>query len=486
MNFIDLIFGGGIIGGVLGLIVFFFLIGFLKYVIRVTLPDKILVVTGRRKKFKGGKRFGFTVERGRTHVYPYINQVGYLDLGILPINVRVEGVNSANGITLGADATACVCIDDDNEPMLYSAVERLMGKDREQIHTQIRQTLVGNFRGALNKATPLQAIGMEESLEELESAEERSPEGASEDPGEVLIDLTGAKTPTGERPSETRKIMKGERAEFRSDLLKDINDDISHFGMKVVSVSLQRIWDNSNYIANLAQKTLSLKRQAVEIQEKRLRAKAEQAESDAERRKSVAKSQAEERILKTKEKVEVFRRESEAQIQQARLEADNEIAEAQNKGEREVQEQMVELQKLKNRSYVLLEAEARQKATQIIAQGEKEAVNIREKVRNHILRQKADMLIESGDVGKVVLFIQQQLPHLFEAYRQYAEGLSVESFVVMDEKRGFNGAVNRGPAAFVDFLQYLEQGLGVSVRGLLQYSNAHTAHNTSERKEASQ
>jgi hypothetical protein len=54
--------------------------------------------------------------------------------------VRVEGVNSANGITVGADATACVCIDDDDEAMLYSAVERLMGKDLQQIHDQVQQT----------------------------------------------------------------------------------------------------------------------------------------------------------------------------------------------------------------------------------------------------------------------------------------------------------------------------------------------------------
>ena len=464
-----LLFGGsaigGIGGGIAGLIVFFFLIGFLKYVVRVTLPDKIIVVTGRKKKFKSGKKFGFTVERGRTHVYPYVNQVGHLDLGILPIDVRVDGVNSANGITLGADATACVCIDDDDEAMLYSAVERLMGKSREQIHEQIRQTLIGNFRGALNKATPLQAIGMEETITEEEEpveGQEKSLEGdqAGKD---VLLDLTGKEKPPA-------KVVTGERAEFRSDLLKDINDDISHFGMKVVSVSLQKIWDTSNYIANLAQKTLSQKRQEVEIEEQRLRAKAEQSESDADRRKSVSRSQAEQNILKTKQKVEVFRRESEAQIQQARLEADNAIAEAQNKGEREVQEQKVVLQKLKNRSGILLEAEARQKAAQIIAQGEKEAVTIREKVRNHILRQKTEMLAEAGDVGKTVLFIQQQLPHLFTAYRQYAGGLSVDSLVIMDNEKGFNGAVNRGPEAFVDFLRHLEQGLGVSVRDLLSYS----------------
>ena len=104
---LKLLFSGpaAVAGGVLGVFAFFVLVGFAKFVIRVTLPNKILVVTGRRKKFKSGKKFGFTVERGRTHVYPYFNQVGFLDLGILPINVRLDGVNSANGITVGADAT---------------------------------------------------------------------------------------------------------------------------------------------------------------------------------------------------------------------------------------------------------------------------------------------------------------------------------------------------------------------------------------------
>jgi hypothetical protein len=45
----------------------------------------------------------------------------------------VEGVNAANGITVGADATACVCVDDEDETLLYSAVERLMGKSRDEI-----------------------------------------------------------------------------------------------------------------------------------------------------------------------------------------------------------------------------------------------------------------------------------------------------------------------------------------------------------------
>ena len=74
-----------------------------------------------------------------------------LDLGIIPVKVRVDGVNSANGITLGADATACVCINDTDPTLLYNAVERLLGKSQREIQEQMHLTMVGNFRGALNR-----------------------------------------------------------------------------------------------------------------------------------------------------------------------------------------------------------------------------------------------------------------------------------------------------------------------------------------------
>ena len=435
--------GGGATGGVLGIIAFFVMIAILKGIIKVELPDTLLVVTGR-KRVQGGKTFGFSVERGRTIKVPYFQSVQTLDLGVFPINVRVEGVNSANGITVGSDATACVCIDDDDEGMLYAAVERLMGKDRAQIHDQIQQTLIGNFRGALNKATPLEAIGMTETYDEEDEVIEAG-----------------------------HAIEHGERAQFRQELLNDINNDLSSFGMKVVSVSLQKIWDTSNYIANLAQKTLAQKRQQVEIEEARLRANAEKAESDGDRRMKLARSKADEQIIAAREKLEVYRRESTAQIEQTRLEADHAIEEAKNRGEREVQTQLIELQKLQNQSKVTLEAEAEEQSAEIISEGEQESIDLVERTRNDILRQKVEMLAEAGDAGIAVLFIQQQLPRLFEAYKKYAEGLNVDSLVVMDDDSGFNGAVNRGPAAFGDFLMQFDKALGVDVRSFVESSRAN-------------
>ncbi len=426
----------GILGGVVGVAVFFVLLGLLKATIQVASPDRLLVVTGRRAVL-GGKTFGFSVERGRTFALPYFQSVGSLELGVFPVNVKVEGVNSANGITMGADATACVCIDDDDPAMLYSAVERLMGKDAKAIHDQVQQTLVGNFRGALNKATPLQAIGMDDMNDEAATA-----------------------------------VGQSERAQFRAELLSDINSDLRSFGMKVVSVSLQKIWDNSNYIANLAQQTLAQKRRQVEIEESRLKATAAQAESDAERRIQIARAQAEEKIVAMRQELEVYRREAQGSIQEANLTADQSISGAKNRGEGQVQNSLVSLQELKNRSGTTLEAGAREEAARILAEGEKAAIGIREGARNEILSAKAGLLAKYGEAAGSVLFLQQKLPGLFAAYRANADKAGrLDSLVVMEngDRGGTAEVANRGPRAFADLLETFSRAFGVDVKALASF-----------------
>ena len=259
----------------------------------------------------------------------------------------------------------------------------------------------------------------------------------------------------------------GERAQFRAELLRDSNQDLSTFGMRVVSVSLQKIWDTSNYIANLANKTLSRKRQEVEIEEARLKAQAERAESDANRRQQVAENSADEKIIAAQQELEVLRRNCAAEVEQTRLEADSGIARAESEGERAVQEIAVELRKLKNVSDITLEADTRRRAAETLADGENQAVQTVESTHNDLLDQKAKMVATAGDVGKVALFVQQQLPNLFSAYERYAREVKMDNVVIMDDERGMNGLLNRGPEAFVDFLQRFEDGFGISVKELL-------------------
>lgn len=427
----DLWFSGlwGMGFGLLGVAAFFLLLGLVRAVVRVTSPNYLFVVTGRRT-VRQGRNFGFAVDRGRTTVIPYLQSLGSLDLGVYAVNVKVEGVNSANGITMGADATACVCIDDSDDAMVYNAVERLMGKDRKSVHEQIQQTLVGNFRGALNKATPLQAIGMDEQGDG-----------------------------SGEQPL-------GERAMFRAELLDDINSDLRAFGMKVVSVSLQKIWDTSNYIANLAQKTLAEKRQQVEIEESRLRAIADQAESDSRKRVEVARATADEAIIAARQELELYRRESAGQIEEARLTADQDISRARNAGEALVQAEQIVLSGLDNLSRVVIEAEAREEASRLLAEGDREATAIRLEARNQILERKARLVATFGDDATGVMFLQQKLPELYQAYHKAAEGSTVDALVVMDDKEGFSGAVNRGARAFSDLLKTFADTFGIDIKDL--------------------
>lgn len=439
----------GIVGGVVALALFFGVVAILRTIIHVCPSNHILVVTGGAETVVDGRSYGFRLQKGGwTAIIPLLQSVEAVDLTIIPINVRVDGVNSANGINVGADATACVCIDDENETLLYSAVQQLLGKSRDSIQDQIQQTMIGNFRAALNKTTPLQAIGMVESAEDVDDMELAE-----------LAELAG-KSP------ETTTSEEGERALFRSLLLEDCQEDLSSFGIDVVSVSLQRIWDTSNYIANLANKTLSRKRKEVEVEEARLGASAERAESDSLRRRQVAQSQADERILQTKQDVELFRRQCTAEINRARLEADSAISEASSQGQRKVEEMKVELQRLRNQSEVTLAAEANRKSAEIIAQGEGQAMEIVQQTHNDLLEQRVQLIKEYGDIGKIALFYNQ-LPSLFEAYQRHAQTQGVDQLLVLNEEEGFNSAVNRGPAAMVDFLQQLEAGFGVSVRDLM-------------------
>jgi uncharacterized membrane protein YqiK len=259
----------------------------------------------------------------------------------------------------------------------------------------------------------------------------------------------------------------GERAQFRQELFADINSDLRSFGMKVVSVSLQKIWDTSNYIANLAQRTLAEKRRQVEIEESRLRAIADQAESEARKRMEVARSKADEAIIAAHQKLEVYRRESAGLIDEAKFRADQAIAEAANSGEASVQAQLVELQNLKNLTAVTLEAGAREEAARILAEGEGEAVRIMQAPRNEILKAKAELLAHYGDDASSVIFLKQKLPVLFEKYMSATGSGSVDNYIVMDDAEGFSGAVNRGPRAFADFLNIFAGALGVDVRSLV-------------------
>jgi hypothetical protein len=121
---------------------------------------------------------------------------------------------------------------------------------------------------------------------------------------------------------------------------------------------------------------------------------------------------------------------------------------------------------------VTIGAEADQKSEEILAEGQKQSIEILEHVKNEVLDQKAKLLGSISKEGKMVFFIQNQLPKLFQSFKENASEMIVDQYVVMDDENGFNNAVNRGPSAFVEFLKLFEQATGISVKSFLSGQDA--------------
>ena len=78
-----------------------------------------------------------------------------MDLTNMIIDLQVTNAYSRGGIPLTVDGVANIKIAGE-EPTIHNAIERLLGKSREEIEQIAKETLEGNLRGVLASLTPEQ------------------------------------------------------------------------------------------------------------------------------------------------------------------------------------------------------------------------------------------------------------------------------------------------------------------------------------------
>lgn len=145
---------GLVLGGVV-LALILLVILTVKSLIVIVPPNIAAVITGRKRIAEEGHTVGYrTVMGGRTMRIPIIEQVNWLSLSTIPLELSVEDAFSKGNIPLTVKAIANVKIASDPETVFNNAVERLLGKNIGQIEALARETLTGNLRGVLAKLTP--------------------------------------------------------------------------------------------------------------------------------------------------------------------------------------------------------------------------------------------------------------------------------------------------------------------------------------------
>ena len=140
---------------IIGVIIFFLLIFMLSLpsLIYICAPNEVLIFSGGRRK-DGSKEFGYRlVKGGRGIRIPFLERVDRINLTNMPIDVSATNAYSKGGIPLTVQGVANVKIAG-HEPVLNNAIERLLGKQREEIVAIAKATLEGSLRGVLSTMTP--------------------------------------------------------------------------------------------------------------------------------------------------------------------------------------------------------------------------------------------------------------------------------------------------------------------------------------------
>jgi flotillin len=137
------------------LVAVFFIVYTLKNLLFVATPNQVLVLSGRNRRV-GNKTVGYRAIRGgRAFRIPLFEQVHWMDLSNIPVEIEVRHAFSKGGIPLNVQGVAHVKLPG-TEPRLSNAVERFLERTRAEISQVARETLEGNVRGVLAQLTPEQ------------------------------------------------------------------------------------------------------------------------------------------------------------------------------------------------------------------------------------------------------------------------------------------------------------------------------------------
>ncbi len=338
-------------------------IGFVVYTLKnlllVSNPSEVLILSGGTHTVEG-RAVGYrSIRGGRAVRIPLLERVDRMDLTNIPVEISVRGAYSKGGIPLNVQGIAHVKLPGD-EPRLANAVERFLGRSREEIAQIARETLEGNVRGVLAQLTP---------------------EQVNED-----------------------------KAAFTNKLLEEAEHDMLRMGLVLDTLKIQNVTDDKNYLNSIGRIRGAGVRMQASVVEAQSQAEAAEQKANNWSRSEMAKVEADLAIARqeTDKRVKDATSRREAMIQesrgsvlatiaQVRAEIERQKARA-LQVERQLEADVIAPFEAERRS---LEEQARGQAAKIVEMGKAEA---------EALRRLVEEYKRAGINAREVLVLQQLMP----------------------------------------------------------------------------
>jgi flotillin len=410
---------GIIIGGVLVAVAGIALLTIKRLMIIVP-PNAAAVITGRRRTLDDGTQIGYrTVTGGRSMRVPLIEEVQWISLGTLPLEISVSDAYSKGNIPLEVKAVANLKIASSPDIVFNNAVERLLGKTLQEVEALGRETLTGNLRGVLAKLTP---------------------EEVNED-----------------------------RLGFARHLSEEADHDLKKLGLQLDVLKIQHVSDRVGYLKAMGEKATAEAIRDAEIAKAQAQSETAQKQAESRRLAEVANASAAVAIAEAQNVLRVRKAElsREAETAERVAKADAERAEALARTQLELQR--VELERTRLQADVVQPAEANRMAAEAQAKALAAPILENGRAQAEALRVLIAEIQKAGDAGLRV-FMVEKLPVLLGQALLAMKDIDIERVTVVDSGsgQGVANATTQKVNASIVALQQVAGAMGLDLEGLVR------------------
>ncbi len=396
------------------------LVATIKSLIVIVPPNSAAIITGRSRQMADGRGVGYrTVIGGRTLRVPIIEEVAYMHLATIPIELMVSNAFSKGGIPLSVQAIANVKVASEPETTFNNGVERLLGKTVAQIEELAKETLSANLRGVLSTL---------------------SPEEVNED-----------------------------RLKFAAELLQEADQDLQKLGLQLDTLKIQNVTDDVGYLAAVGRAKTAQVLKGAQIAEAQNQAETRQRQAEAMQVAELSKTQADIAVAAAHNELRVKQAELNRLAETAERVAKVEAQRAEVEAQQNLESQRVELQKRRLLADVVEPAEAHRKAAELHARAEAAPILENGKAQVEVLRLLYSQISNAGEQGFAV-FMAEKLPLLLGTAVEAVKGIDIDRIVIMDGGGGDGvaNAANQKINAAYKTLEGLGSALGIDIQTLLQ------------------
>ncbi|HSN28773.1 MAG TPA: SPFH domain-containing protein [Kofleriaceae bacterium] len=393
-------------------VVFFLML--YRSLLRICKPNEILIFTGRRHVLEDGRTVGYRVVFGGRGVkVPFVETVNRMDVSLIAVPIAVQGAYSEGGIPLNVHAIANIKISTDRR-YIGNAIERFLGRDRNEIARVAKETLEGHLRGVLATMTP----------EELNQ----------------------------------------DRLKFSRHLEESAGPDLSKLGLELDVLKIQHVADDGNYLESIGRQRIAEILRTAEVAESDATREAEQAEAAARARGEVAMTNAQAALQRKQNELRQVKAEVDGDAQSETVRAEAAGQQARAEAELELQKIRGELEQLRLQADVTIPAEIDQQVRELFAAGQAATIAADGDAMAASLAEVSNAWRETG--GRAMdMFVLQHLDQIFSDVADAAKRLKVNEVNLIDGGDGktIPAYAAAYPATMTALLEQVQKTLGVDI-----------------------